>query len=163
MDSRWKSIWEMKVPDKVKFFMWKAGNNLLATRVNLFSKKVIENPICPICLKGEETIMHVLWHCPAAGDMWAESHRAIQKWGPLETDLLKLWKDLEGKLNKYELDGVAVIMRGLWMRRNKFIFDNKFLSPSSIIKYARESIEEYHAVEEGTVEQKSSRNGHHQE
>ncbi|XP_041020447.1 uncharacterized protein LOC121262089 [Juglans microcarpa x Juglans regia] len=127
MDSRWKSIWEMKVPGKMKIFMWKAGNNLLATR------------------------------CPAASDVWAETHRATQKWGAMETDLLKLWEDLEGKLNKIELDEVAVIMRGLWMRRNSFIFDNKFLNSSSIIRSARESLEEYHLADEGTAD--SSKRG----
>ncbi|XP_041011373.1 uncharacterized protein LOC121255161 [Juglans microcarpa x Juglans regia] len=47
MDSRWKSIWELKVPGKVKLFLWKTGNNLLATRGKLFTKKVIENPFMP--------------------------------------------------------------------------------------------------------------------
>ncbi|XP_041011371.1 uncharacterized protein LOC121255160 [Juglans microcarpa x Juglans regia] len=40
-------------------------------------------------------------------------------------------------------------MRGLWMRMNNFIFDNKFMNPSSIIRSARESLEEYHLAEEG--------------
>ncbi|XP_040997158.1 uncharacterized protein LOC121243156 [Juglans microcarpa x Juglans regia] len=147
----------MKVPGKMKLFMWKAGNNLLATRVNLFTKKVIENPLYPICLKEEETVMHVLWQCPAARDVWAESHRATQKWGAMETNLLKLWEDLEGKLNKIELAEVAVIMRGLWMRRNNFIFENKFLNPSSIIRSIRDSLKEHHLAEEGIAD--SSRRG----
>ncbi|XP_040988941.1 uncharacterized protein LOC121236557 [Juglans microcarpa x Juglans regia] len=101
--------------------------------------------------------MHVLWHCSAARDVWAESHRATQKWGAIETDMLKLWVDLEGKLNKIEPAEVAVIMRGLWMRRNSFSFENKFLNPSSIIISARESLEEYHLAEEGIAD--SSRGG----
>ncbi|XP_041025384.1 uncharacterized protein LOC121265781 [Juglans microcarpa x Juglans regia] len=134
-----------------------AGNNLLATRGNIFTKKVIENPLCPIYLKEEETVMHVLWLCPAASDVWAESHKATQKWSIMETDLLKLWEGLERKLNKIELEEVAVIMRGLWMRRNNFIFDNKFMNLSSIIRSARESLEEYHLADEGLAV--SSRGG----
>ncbi|KAF5481319.1 hypothetical protein F2P56_001980 [Juglans regia] len=150
LDSRWKTIWDMKVPGKVEIFMWKAGNNLLATRGNLFSKKVIDNPLCPICLRGDETMMHVLWHCPATRDVWAESLRASQKWCVNEAGLLKLWEDLSGKLDKNELEEVAFIMRGVWMRMNKFIFENEFSILSSVIRTTKELLEDFHSVEEGT-------------
>ncbi|XP_042979954.1 uncharacterized protein LOC122310138 [Carya illinoinensis] len=38
--AEWKSIWEMNVPGVVKQFIWKAANNILPTRSNLFKKKI---------------------------------------------------------------------------------------------------------------------------
>lgn len=59
-DDRWKFIWGMKVLGVVIMFLWKARNNILATRKNLFNKKIVENPCCPICQNIEETVLHVL-------------------------------------------------------------------------------------------------------
>ncbi|XP_041009419.1 uncharacterized protein LOC121253474 [Juglans microcarpa x Juglans regia] len=111
---------------------------------SVFNKQEVDH----IC--SDETAMHVLWHCPATRDVWVESHRAIQKWSVNEVDLLKLWEDLSGKFNKNELEEVAVIMRDVWLQRNIFIFENKFSSPSSVIRTAKELREEFHSVKEGT-------------
>ncbi|XP_042969072.1 uncharacterized protein LOC122301754 [Carya illinoinensis] len=56
-----------------------AANDLLPTRKNLFKKKIVEDPYCPICFKEEETTVHVLWECHAANDVWANSISGFQK------------------------------------------------------------------------------------
>jgi hypothetical protein len=43
----WKAIWSLKVPNLVKLFMWKACNDLLPTKTNLFKRKVVEAKSCP--------------------------------------------------------------------------------------------------------------------
>jgi hypothetical protein len=57
----WKECWNMKVPNVVKLFLWKALHNLLPTRVNLAKKGVTTDKLCPICAMEEETVLHVLW------------------------------------------------------------------------------------------------------
>ena len=39
--SFWKSIWYLKVPNKVKVFLWRACSNVLPTKVNLQKKKTV--------------------------------------------------------------------------------------------------------------------------
>lgn len=63
---------DLNVLRAVKLFLWKVGNDLLATKKNLFCKKIIEDPSRPICFKGEESVMHILWQCPAANNIRAE-------------------------------------------------------------------------------------------
>ncbi|KAF5481089.1 hypothetical protein F2P56_001774 [Juglans regia] len=41
------------------------------------------------------------------------------------------------------MEEVAVVMRGLWLRRNTFVFESKLLSNTYVISVARESLEEY--------------------
>lgn len=65
-NERWKSIWALKVTVIVKMFLWRAGNDLLATKSNLFQGKCAENPLYPICQNEVETVTHVLWPCHAA-------------------------------------------------------------------------------------------------
>lgn len=60
IDNRWKNIWDLQVLGVVKVFMWKAGNDLLPTRKNLLSKRIVTDARCPICKSEEETHMHVL-------------------------------------------------------------------------------------------------------
>jgi hypothetical protein len=57
----WKTCWELKVPNVVKLFLWRACNDLLQTRVNLSRKKIELCKLCPICTQEEETIVHILW------------------------------------------------------------------------------------------------------
>lgn len=45
----------------VKIFLWRVGNELLPTKRNLFLKKIVENPLCLICLREEEFVIHALW------------------------------------------------------------------------------------------------------
>lgn len=54
-DIRWRRIWELEVPNMVKIFLWKAADELLPTRKNLYQKKIVEDPYCLICLREEES------------------------------------------------------------------------------------------------------------
>jgi hypothetical protein len=64
--------------------LWKAVNNILPTRVNLFKRKVVEDPMCQCYKQEEETIIHVLWTYLAAMDVWGSGPKIFQKtyaWG----------------------------------------------------------------------------------
>jgi hypothetical protein len=66
----WKTIWALGVPNVVKKIIWKACNEVLPTRQNLFRRKVIEMNICPCFEAEEKDALHALWSCPAARDIW---------------------------------------------------------------------------------------------
>lgn len=142
-DRCWKEIWELKVPGKVKLFMWKAGNEILPTRRNLKLRKIVEDSICPICKEMEETVMHIVWQCPVASDVWAEFNKTLQKWSSHEDDLLSLWEKMMDKVGKAEMRLIASVMRGIWQRRNELIFEGVFKSPSQVIRIAKEGIDEF--------------------
>jgi hypothetical protein len=40
----WKAIWSINVPNPAKVFLWKAWNNILPSRVNLFKRRVVDDP-----------------------------------------------------------------------------------------------------------------------
>lgn len=65
----WQDIWSLKVPNSVKIFVWRASRNILPTKSNLFSKRVVDSKSCPCCLIEDEDIIHALWSCPAAQDI----------------------------------------------------------------------------------------------
>lgn len=44
------------------------------------SEKAVKDATCPMCYREEETIMHILWSCPAARDVWAKKQSLVHKW-----------------------------------------------------------------------------------
>ena len=62
----WKSIWGVVMPNKIKNFVWRACQNFLPTKSNLYRRQVINSEVCEVCDKSCETTSHVLLHCDFA-------------------------------------------------------------------------------------------------
>ncbi|KAF5478245.1 hypothetical protein F2P56_004821 [Juglans regia] len=144
----WKLVWNLNVPRKVKHFIWKALQSILPTKLNMWKRNVVEDATCPICKKEEESIQHVLWNCPAANNVWVERSSGLHKWCCEEVDFIQLWQKLMKTLEKEKLEIVAVILAGIWFRRNKFVFNEKFDGPSQVMKQAELMMEMLHKAEE---------------
>ena len=67
----WKSLWKLKVPNKIKVFGWRACRNILPTRVNLAQRRIIHDNRCEACKIEAETRIHALWSCGVARDVCA--------------------------------------------------------------------------------------------
>lgn len=61
MNGWWKKIWTLKVPQKIKHFVWKCFNNCIPTMVNLRNQYIEVDGICPVCSRQYETTDHVLF------------------------------------------------------------------------------------------------------
>lgn len=53
-------------------FLWKVCNDGLPTKKNIFKKKIVEDPSCPICLQHETSIEHAIWECASMRDVWSQ-------------------------------------------------------------------------------------------
>ena len=62
----WVALWKLRIPNKIKVFGWRACNNILPTKHNLSKQKIIEDEMCPICMRFPESVIHALWECEAA-------------------------------------------------------------------------------------------------
>ena len=63
LQSVWRGVWSMNLPNKIKHFACKACNDILATKESLFRRKITVNNLCEACGKHVETIMHMLCFC----------------------------------------------------------------------------------------------------
>ena len=77
--SLWSRLWKAAIPNKIKIFSWRACLNILPTQDNLIQRRVVECVRCCFYQKETESVMHVLWSCGAAQDVWAESLGRLQK------------------------------------------------------------------------------------
>lgn len=66
LEEMWQRMQGLVVLGVAKHFLWKVRNDILPTKSNLFSKKIMDHPICPVCQCEEETIIHFLGKCLVA-------------------------------------------------------------------------------------------------
>lgn len=69
----WKSIWRLKVQNKVKVFLWQACSNALPTKINLQKWKVLDNPLCDQCKCRGKDVLHAIWNCDNIRKGWVHS------------------------------------------------------------------------------------------
>ncbi|XP_062171126.1 uncharacterized protein LOC133876913 [Alnus glutinosa] len=86
----WKNIWAINVPNASKNFLWRACQNALPTKQNLLRKGVVENDICPCCQLDVESVIHALWCCPGAQDVWGCGPVLCQKCPSSFSDMAEL-------------------------------------------------------------------------
>ena len=66
----WKGVWKLKVPGKIKHFLWKAYSNSLPTKVNLMKRTIIQENVCHLCSDHLEDVKHALWGCSKIRQVW---------------------------------------------------------------------------------------------
>lgn len=77
----WCRIWKLKIPPKVRNFVWRACTDILPTRANLYRRKVPIDPLYLISGQTDKTVGHALWECPLARNVWAVAQGRLQKCG----------------------------------------------------------------------------------
>ena len=65
----WCHIWNLHVPNKIKFFTWKACNNILPTKANLYHRQAIGDPTCEACTLEPEMVGRLFWECNVAKEL----------------------------------------------------------------------------------------------
>jgi len=139
----WKLLWQLKIPRSVQLFLWRLCNDILPTKEKLWKRRIVENPLCPCCGVEVESSIHAVWLCVAAKSVWSECSPRIHKCVSDASDFLTLFGILEERLEREELEFAAMVTQRIWFRRNRFVFDGIFTHPSSLIKSAKESLEEF--------------------
>ena len=66
-----KFVWHSKIPPRVAFFSWTAALGKILTLKNLWYKGVAVIDWCYMCKKSEESVNHLLLHCPIAYELWS--------------------------------------------------------------------------------------------
>lgn len=66
----WKNIWAVKIPPKIKYFLWKVCHNILLVGENLCKKRIKNSTTCPLCEKEVEIVEHLLFFCEWTRVVW---------------------------------------------------------------------------------------------
>ena len=59
----WRCLWQLRVPNKIKHFVWRACNEALPTMANLHRRHITSSAGCELCKEHSEDAVHPLWLC----------------------------------------------------------------------------------------------------
>lgn len=88
LETSWKSLWNLHIPNKTNKFSWRACTDSLLTKSKLKERRITQDGLCPICHREDETIIHLVWNCLASKDIWTLS--TLHKWPDLKENLDQL-------------------------------------------------------------------------
>uniref|UniRef100_A0A2N9FT78 Uncharacterized protein n=1 Tax=Fagus sylvatica TaxID=28930 RepID=A0A2N9FT78_FAGSY len=119
IDPLWKVIWSMRVPAKIRSFIWRACHESLPTKMGLMRRKVMDSPWCASCGTGTEDCLHALWSCPLLNTTWSSQHKFSDLQKVTHSSFTELVRQV-GMLNQdLILEEFAMICWLLWHKRNK--------------------------------------------
>ena len=113
----WKSIWSLRVPNRVKSLMWRVGTNSIPTRANLVKRQVLNDALCQECKLHSKDTMHALWSCPKLNDAWKVHFNQLQAATVHSVSFLEIIDS--ASLEKTSFDLFAMMVSAIWIRRNK--------------------------------------------
>ncbi|XP_059451054.1 uncharacterized protein LOC132181841 [Corylus avellana] len=142
----WVKLWKLQIPNVEKNFLWRACNEILPTRANLYRRHIIENPKCLICELEDETVVHILWNCPSAADVWGARERVFQKSSLCGRTFFQLAEEMFARCDREEIIQFAGLARRIWLRRNEVVHGGQFTSPAEVIRATLSAILEYNAA-----------------
>ncbi|KAK3229057.1 hypothetical protein Dsin_000938 [Dipteronia sinensis] len=61
--SWWNTFWRVKIPLKVKMFIWKASHDWIPTKINIRRRGVQTNGVCEACKSSVDDTLNTLWYC----------------------------------------------------------------------------------------------------
>ena len=124
----YKFWWKIKIPLRIKTFLWLILKKSILTRDILLKKGGKCSPNCLFCGQ-EESIDHLFLHCPLARYIWNVVSVATGlkcQFANVHHCLME-WLDGFGKkqLSKISV-GIAAVFWGIWKTRNLACFENKW-------------------------------------
>uniref|UniRef100_A0A2N9HSC8 Reverse transcriptase zinc-binding domain-containing protein n=1 Tax=Fagus sylvatica TaxID=28930 RepID=A0A2N9HSC8_FAGSY len=115
----WHGLWKAQVSKKCKQMMWRACRNTLPTLLTLGGCGVPIDATCKICSQSSETLTHALWRCPLAFAQ-CSTNEELQEW--------------------------FMISWAVWDARNRYVFDNTQLQPTTILSTTLKYLEDFKKV-----------------
>ena len=107
----WQSIWGLRIPNKVKNFLWHACREAIPTKANLKRRHIIENNRCKRCKNEEETVLHALWNCSELDSVWTQI-----EWSSRRSSGVTCFKELLSWVltNHRNRELFAMVTWGIW-------------------------------------------------
>jgi hypothetical protein len=125
-----KYIWKMKVPLKIKVFMWFLHRKVILTKDNLARRNWNGDKSCCFC-DNKESIQHLFFECPLAKIIWCITHMTFGLVPPKNVShLFGNWLKVIPKNDLVQIRvGVCAVIWAIWNSRNAMSLTNRKNTP----------------------------------
>ncbi|KAH0972778.1 hypothetical protein GBA52_024934 [Prunus armeniaca] len=129
--------------------LWRAISGAISSRLALFRRKLVTNPLCPICNCFEESVEHILFLCTWTHPVWFGSVFSYRIIPNAFTTLDRWLHDMlsipdtphEDFLHRFSL--LSFLCWEIWKARCDFVFKGTNPDPRLVIKRANDSYSEF--------------------
>ncbi|CAL1375471.1 unnamed protein product [Linum trigynum] len=128
---KWKWMWGLNLPPKLKFFIWRCSRNGLATKARLFHRKCAPNPTCQVCNNPNESLLHCLLYCPHANEAWSSIFPSLPL-PPQDSAFFDWIWDIKDAISHEALIHIVFLCWNIWKARNERTFKNRVLWPPNV-------------------------------
>jgi hypothetical protein len=117
-------LWKLKLPLKIRIFLWYLGRGVTLTKVNLAKRGWTSSMKCYFC--NHETIQHI-FYCYLTRNIWRIIYLALHIERPININhIIVNWATNKGITHRKKLlIGVAAIFWSIWFCRNDVAFNCK--------------------------------------
>ncbi|GMP70392.1 hypothetical protein CsSME_00029263 [Camellia sinensis var. sinensis] len=139
----WKKLWYFRIPNKIKFFAWRASLNIIPTSDLLRRRHVSVAGNCVLCPNCPETLLHCVRDCHVAKQVWELSplRFEVQSWNC--TDFSQWVSVIGNRVDEYGLGLFFSLCWGLWSARNQAIFNEVVHSAEDIVLWVCELLHDF--------------------
>ncbi|KAK8994730.1 hypothetical protein V6N11_045803 [Hibiscus sabdariffa] len=147
----WKMIWSLRVPQRLRIFLWLTLKGRLMTNAERFRRSLCSHTICPCCQSTDESVLHVLHDCSHALEVW---NRLIPPMGNASFYSGGIIDWLHSNVTRNELHPICglpwqvlfvSIIWQLWKARNDLVFNGTPPDAGNILQHNREAIKRLNA------------------
>jgi len=141
----WKNIWKLKVPGKVRHFLWKACTNSLPTKENLLKRKILHESGCSRCSGDSESVVHTLWSCSCIKEVWDPDFEWVDRSSTASNSFSDVLQKIHVKPALLPL--FAVTAWSIWYQINKSRLQENLLPLRNIVGFAKNYLCEFKGLD----------------
>nr|GMD83770.1 uncharacterized protein LOC109174248 [Ipomoea batatas] len=118
----WNQLWRLKIPPKIKNFIWRCARNILPVKTVLLQRRVEIPHDCPLCHKEVESRSHLFLDCEFSKPVWDNTILPLHILEASFESWLSQVVDLDDEIKSRS---IIAILWTVWKNRNEYVWNNK--------------------------------------
>ncbi|KAF4361328.1 hypothetical protein G4B88_015920 [Cannabis sativa] len=143
----WSKFWKLKLPSKLRIFVWKVFHNAIPVAAELHRKHIANTPYCPLCKQQQETIPHALFLCTRAKEVWRLSSIKLNFKLAATSSAEEFLFYASDNTSTSDFEQFLTICWSIWYERNAEFHDKSPKQPAAVLAFATDYLGKYQSAQ----------------